>query len=314
MGFGKGSSSTQVELTPEQRDVLGIQRDALRDVFLPAYTATVGGAGGVLGQVYDPTAEVAQTALDVGQNVGALQQGVGGQSYLTGAGGLSDVAGYQRGLGESLTGAGAGGALDVAGYQRGLGEGLTGYGASNLASLFSPQYKEEQVYASLQPAREAIREQMGEQNAQFGAAGGLGSARQALARENLSQLGQQRLYSAAAQTSANVEAQRQRAAESLLGAGQGATGQAGSIYGNILGAGQGATGQAGGLFGNLMSGGQQGLTGAQQSAGARIGYAQTPQDVYSKYASVVFGVPQASTTPNFAGTQGQTATSKGFGL
>jgi len=273
MGFGKGSSSTQVQLTPEQKDVLALQRDALRDVFLPSYTQTVGGAQNVLGTVYGPTTQTAQTAMDVAGQAGAVQQALGTGSYLTGTGGVSDVAGYQRGL----------------------GEGLTGYGASNLAGLFDPAYKQEQIYASLQPAREALREQMGEQRAQFGAAGALGSAREGLARENLRQLGQQRLYSAAAQTSANVEAQRQRAAESLLGAGQAATGQAGSLYGNLLGA------------------GQQGLTGAQQAAASRIGYAGAPQDIYSKYASVVFGVPQASTTPNFAGTQGQTGGSKGFG-
>jgi hypothetical protein len=62
--------------------------------------------------------------------------------------------------------------------------------------------------------------------------------------------------------------------------------------------------------------GGQNLTGAQQSAASRIGYAQTPQDVYSKYASVIFGTPQQSTTPNFAGTQGGTSagggSSKGF--
>jgi hypothetical protein len=274
MGFGKGSSSTQVQLTPEQQDVLRIQRDALRDVFLPAYTQTVGGAANVLGTAYSPTTQAAQTAMDVAGQAGALQQQVGSGSYLTGTGGVSDVAGYQRGL----------------------GEGLTGYGASSLAGLFDPAYKQEQIYASLQPAREALREQMGEQRAQFGGAGALGSAREALAKENLAQLGQQRLYSAAAQTSANVEAQRQRAAESILGAGQAATGQAGSLYGSLLGA------------------GQQGLTGAQQAAASRIGYAGAPQDIYSKYASVVFGVPQASTTPNFAGTQGQTGSSKGFGI
>jgi len=34
----------------------------------------------------------------------------------------------------------------------------------------------------------------------------------------------------------------------------------------------------------------------------------------AKYASVVYGTPQGSTTPNFAGTQGQTTKSKGFGF
>ncbi len=274
MGFGKGSSSTQVQLTPEQKDVIALQRDALRDVFLPSYTQTVGGAQNVLGTTYDPTVRTAQTAMDVASQAGALQQALGSASYLTGTGGVSDVAGYQERA----------------------GQGMTGFGASELAALFDPAFKQEQIYASLQPAREAIREQMGEQRAAFGAAGALGSAREGLARENLRQLGEQRLYSAAAQTSANVEAQRQRAAESILGAGQAATGQAGSLYAGLIGA------------------GNQGLTGAQQAAAARIGYAGAPQDLYSKYASVVFGVPQASTTPNFAGTQGQTGSSKGFGI
>jgi hypothetical protein len=64
----------------------------------------------------------------------------------------------------------------------------------------------------------------------------------------------------------------------------------------------------------LMTGGQAGLTGAQQAAASKIGFAGVPQDVYSKYAQVVFGTPQASTTPNFAGTQGQKTSSKGFGI
>jgi hypothetical protein len=62
----------------------------------------------------------------------------------------------------------------------------------------------------------------------------------------------------------------------------------------------------------LISAGQTGLGAANQAAGAQIGYSGAPQDLYSKYASVVFGTPQASTTPNFAGTQGQTSSSKGF--
>jgi len=40
------------------------------------------------------------------------------------------------------------------------------------------------------------------------------------------------------------------------------------------------------------------------STGQQISATQSPMDLYNKYASVVFGVPQASTTPNFANTQG----------
>jgi hypothetical protein len=60
-------------------------------------------------------------------------------------------------------------------------------------------------------------------------------------------------------------------------------------------------------------GGQQ-IAGANQAAAARIGYAQTPQDVLAKYASVVFGTPQASTTPNFAGTQSSRTQGKSSGI
>jgi hypothetical protein len=93
-------------------------------------------------------------------------------------------------------------------------------GLNSLSALFSPEYKDQQIQAALQPAREEIREQMGSQAAMFGGAGGMGSSRQALASRNLASLGEQRMGSVAAQTSAGVEGQRQRAAESFLGAGE----------------------------------------------------------------------------------------------
>lgn len=173
-------------------------------------------------------------------------------------------------------------AMDVSGRAGALQEagGVRSYlsGMQGLEKLFSPEYKQEQISASMQPAREEIREQIGSQNAMFGGAGGAGSSRAALARENLKQLGEQRLGTVAAATSAGIEGQRQRASESLLSAGQ------------------------------------AGLSAAQQSAASRIGYASAPQDVLSKYASVIYGTPQASTTPSFQGTQGQKTSSKGFGF
>jgi hypothetical protein len=66
--------------------------------------------------------------------------------------------------------------------------------------------------------------------------------------------------------------------------------------------------------GALMTSGQTNITGAQQSAASRIGFAGSPQDLYSKYASVLFGTPQASTTPNFTGTQGTTTQGTGAGI
>lgn len=274
MGFGKGSGSSAPVVTEEQKDLLRQQTGFLSGTAFPAYQQTIGMAKDVYGQVNPATTQAAQTAMDVGARAGQLQETAGTGAYTTGITGQGGLAGYQSAAG------------------RGLFEG----GAGQLGALFSPQYKQEQIQAALQPAREEIREQMGQQAALFGGAGGLGSSRQALASRNLASLGEQRMGSIAAQTSAGVEAQRQKAAESLMGAGAGALSQAGGLYGSLTGA------------------GQQGLSAAQQSAASRIGYAGAPQDVLSKYASVIYGTPQASTTPNFQGTQGQRTSSKGFGF
>jgi hypothetical protein len=238
MGGGKssGQQTTQVQMTPEQREAIRTQTSFLQGTALPAYRETVGGAKDVLGNVMPAVQQAASGASDVASRTGALQE---------------------------MAGTGA------------LATGLTG-----LASLFNPQYKEQQVQGALQAGREATREQLGQQNAMYGGAGGLGSARQALADVNLRQLGEQRQATAAANAAAGVEANRAAAANQLATLG-------------------GA-----------------GLTSAQQAAAGRVGLAGAPQDVYSKYASVVYGIPQTGTTPNFAGTQGSTTqgSSKGFGF
>lgn len=172
----------------------------------------------------------------------------------------------------------AGNASDVAGrtgtLQEVAGTGALATGLTGLASLFGPQYKEQQVQGALQAGREATREQLAGQNAMYGGAGGLGGARMALADTNLRQLGEQRQATAAAAASAGVEANRAAAANQLA--------------------------QFGG----------QNLTSAQQAAAARVGLAGAPQDVYNKYASVVYGIPQANTTPVFTGTQGSTTSGR----
>ena len=211
----------------------------------------------------------AQTNFLTGTAFPAYQETVGGARQAYGQTAPAATTAAQTAMDVS----GRAGALQEAGgvqsYLRGM-EGLT--------KLFSPQFKEEQIQAALQPATEDIREQMNQQAALYGGAGGLRSARQALASQNLASLSQARLGNIAAQVSGNVETQRQRAAESLLGAGQ------------------------------------AGLTAAQQAAASRIGYAQTPQDIFSKYASVVYGVPQANTTPSFQGTQGTSTSGKSSGF
>jgi len=279
MGMGKGSSTTTVQMTPEQQEMLRLQTGALRDTFLPAYQNTVTGAKDILGQTMGGSTAAAQNASNVASQAGALQGAGGASAYLSGLGG-------QQGL---------------ASYQQNLGQGLTGYGSSQLAQLFSPAYKQEQIQASLQPAREAAREAQAGQNAMYGGAGGLGSSRMALADRNLRSLNQQRMQSTVAQTSAAIENQRQQAANTLLGTGTQGLSTAGNLYGNLLTSGLGAGATGANIIGQAVD-----------TSGKAIGYAQSPMDLYNKYASVVYGTPQASTTANFAGTQGANTSSKGF--
>lgn len=233
LGGGKSSGSQQAVLQPEQKETIGIQNAALRDVFMPAYTSTVGGAGQTYNTIQPGATEAAQTAIDVAGRSGSLQEATGTRSLLT--------------------------------------------GTSGLEALFDPDYEQNQINAALQAGRESARESQAGQNAMFGAAGGLGSSRMALADKNLASLTAQRQATAAAGAQAQVQANRMSAANSLINAGT------------------------------------TGLTNAQSAAGSRINYAGSPMDLYSKYAGIVFGTPQQSTTPNYAGTQGSTGSSKGFG-
>lgn len=169
-------------------------------------------------------------------------------------------------------------AMNVAGQtgstQQAAGTMGTVTGMSGLASLFSPQYEEGQVNAALQAGRESGRDLVNQQVAGYGGAGGLGSSRAALANKNLASLQEQRQATSAAAARAGVQANKAAAANQLA-----------------------------------TLGGQQ-IASANQAAAARVGYAQTPQDVLSKYASIIYGTPQGSTTPNFAGTQGSNTSGK----
>lgn len=176
-------------------------------------------------------------------------------------------------------------ARDVFGRASGVAEGaiqqggeLVKSGASTLGALFDPQYEQNQIQAALQAGRESARESQLGQNAMYGAAGGLGSSRMALADRNLASLNAQRQATAAAGAQAQVQANRMGAARTALESGQ----SLGTLGMNA---------------------------GAQQ-----ISSAGAPMDLYSKYASIVYGTPQASTAPSFAGTQGSESRGKSSGI
>jgi hypothetical protein len=234
MGFGKGGSTSSVQMTPEQTELLKTQTGALKETFLPAYQKTIGDAGTVL---RDVQGYQNKAALDAFNQAGTVSK-------------------------ESVAGA----------------RNMINAGTGTLTQLFDPNYEQGQINAALQAGRESARESQAGQNAMYGASGGLGSSRMALADRNLSSLNAQRQATAAAGAQAQVQANRSQAAQAIMGSGQ-----------QLLGTGLSAAGQ-------------------------QVGYSTAPMDLYSKYASIVYGTPQASTTPNFAGTQGQKTSSKGFGF
>jgi hypothetical protein len=138
------------------------------------------------------------------------------------------------------------------------GESALRTGITGLESLFSPDYERQQLDAAMMPAQQQYQQNLINQQAQFGGTGNLGSARQALAQTQLAGQTQASQQAAAAGVLKDIASQRAGVAGSLAQLGQGGIGQA------IGAAGQGVTAS------------------------------MVPQDLYNKYASVIFGTPTAS--------------------
>ena len=138
--------------------------------------------------------------------------------------------------------------------------------------MFGNNYEQQQINAALAPAQAQYQQNLANQYAQFGGAGQLGSARQALADRALAGTTQAQQATTAAQVANQVAGQRLQAAQ------------------------------------NLASLGQSGLGQALGAAGQGVTAAMTPQDFYNKYAGIIFGTPTSSYTPDYRGTQGSTQT------
>jgi len=182
----------------------------------------------------------------------------------------------------------AGGVLNAAQNQAGVarqaqqslgetGESALRTGVSGLESLFNPDYEKNQITAALAPAQAQYAQNIANQEAQFGGAGNLGSARQALAGRQLAGANQAQMANTAAQVQRDIAAQRAGVGTTLAQLGQGGIGQS-----------LGAAGQA-------------------------VTAAMTPQQLYNQYASVIFGTPAASYN---LGPYGQSTSSvkTGFGI
>jgi len=211
----------------------------------------------------------AQTDMLTGTIIPTYQSGVAGAKdiYNQNAGGVLNAA-------QNLGGV-AGQAQQTLGE---TGESALRTGITGLQSLFSPDYERNQVMSAMAPAQAQYQQNLANQQAQFGGTGNLGSARQALAGQQLAGQTQALQAKTAADIQAQIAAQRMGVGSTLAGLGQGGIGQA-------LGA-----------------------------AGQQVSAAMTPQQLYNQYASVIFGTPAASYTPDFRGTQGSNTTSTKFGF
>jgi hypothetical protein len=145
-------------------------------------------------------------------------------------------------------------------------------GISGLENLFNPDYERVQIESALAPAQAQYAQNLELQQRGFGGSGNMGSARQALADRALAGQTQGAQMQTAANIQQQIAGQRLSAASELAQLGQGGLGQA-------LGA-----------------------------AGAGVSAAKTPQDLYSQYASILYGTPQNTYTPDFRGTQGSNTT------
>ena len=235
---------------------------------------SLGKSGGTTVQTPEMTPEqrqqiAAQTGFFTGTIAPTYQTAVKGATdiYNQGAPGVTYAA-------QNLAGT-AGQAQQVLG---GTGESALRTGITGLENLFSNDYEAQQMQAALAPAQAQYQQNLAQLGNQFGGAGQIGSARQALATTQLAGTAQMQQQQAAAQVAKDIAAQRLAAGSSLAGLGQAGLGQA------IGAAGQGVTA------------------------------AMSPQQLYNQYASVIFGTPASSYNPNFAGTQGQTTNTQGYNM
>lgn len=211
--------------------------------------------------------------------IGENAAGAGGYNAYGSAAGNA-ISGGESLFNQSLPGVNYA-AQNVAGYGQQMqnvlgtgGEQNFNVGSQGLQNLFSPDYEQKQLAASQIPAQQQYMQNAANQNAQFGGAGQLGSARAALAGNQLAMTNQQNQQMAAANVANQVAQQRASAANSLMTGGQSA------------------------LQGGL-AGGQAGLAASQ----VPMQLANQYQQYLNSFAPNLRG--------NFSGTGGYTTTTQG---
>jgi DNA-binding phage protein len=212
----------------------------------------------------------AQIAAQTGLFTGTIAPAF--QSYATGAQNLYN----QQNQGVVNAAQGLAGIANQATNVLGTtGESALRTGVTGLQNLFTPEYEAQQLQAALQPAQAQYAQNVAGQQAQFGGMGQLGSARSALAGQQLAGSNMAAQQQAAAQVSGQIAQQRAGAASNLISAGQGGLGQA---------------------------------IGAQQQT---VNAGMVPFNVYTQLGQQLGLISPSSYTPDFRGTQGYTSNTTG---
>lgn len=99
------------------------------------------------------------------------------------------------------------------------GESALQTGVSGLENIFTPQYEQNQINAAMAAPEAQYQQNIAQQNAQFGGAGELGSARSALAGQQLAGMNQFNQMQAAAGVENQIAQQQLSAGQSLAGIG-----------------------------------------------------------------------------------------------
>ena len=235
---------------------------------------SAGKSGGSSTQTTIPTLSPQQNA-DIAARTAFFQNSIV-PAYTTAVQGATDLynqsAGGVTNAGQNLASVGT----QVQQTAGETGESALRTGIAGLENLFGRDYEAQQIQAALAPAQAQFGQNLAGMQAQFGGAGQLGSARQALAERQLAGSTQAAQQQAAAQVLKDISAQRLAVGGQLAGLGQGGLGQ------------------------------------AQQAAATQVAAGMIPQELYNKYASVIFGTPSASYNPDFRGTQGSTVSKQGY--
>ena len=156
------------------------------------------------------------------------------------------------------------------------GQSALNTGVTGLENLFSPDYQQSQINAALAPVQYQYQQNLANQGAQFGGAGELGSARQALAGQQLASTNAMNQASIAANIESNIAGQRLTAGQALAGIGANS------------------------------------LNSAINAANTQIFGSEVPMSIFNRdYLSQITNAP-GYTQPNWSGTQGSSNTSTGI--